>query len=46
MSVKLNCKFAEGFVSSHEIEYMKPFAKVAHKMLASGEGQGNDLPVG
>jgi len=43
MSVKLNCKFTEGFVSSHEIEYMKPFAKVAHNMLASGEGQGNDF---
>ncbi len=43
MSVKLNCKFAEGFVSNHEIEYMKPFAKVAHNMLVSGEGQGNDF---
>ena len=43
MSVKLNCKFSEGFVSNHEIEYMRPFAKVAHNMLMSGEGQGNDF---
>ncbi|MBQ8322009.1 MAG: glucose-6-phosphate isomerase [Clostridia bacterium] len=43
MSVKLNCKFTEGFVASHEIEYMKPFAKVAHNMLMSANGQGNDF---
>ena len=43
MSVKLNCKFAESFVASHELEYMKPFAKVAHQMLLSGKGQGNDF---
>ena len=43
MSVKLNCKFAESFVASHEVEYMKPFAKVAHQMLLSGKGQGNDF---
>ena len=43
MSVKLNCKFSEGFVAAHEIEYMKPFAKVAHNMLLTGEGQGNDF---
>ena len=43
MSVKLNCKFAESFVASHEVEYMKPFAEVAHQMLLSGKGQGNDF---
>ena len=43
MSVKLNCKFTEGFVAPHEIEYMKPFAKVAHNMLMSGDAQGNDF---
>ena len=42
MSVKLNCKFSEGFVAAHEIEYMKPFAKVAYELLASGKGQGED----
>ena len=43
MSVKLNEKFLEGFVSSHEIEYLKPFAKVAHELLVSQKGQGNDF---
>ena len=43
MSVKLNCKFADGFVSAHEVEYMMPFAKTAHEMLISGSGQGNDF---
>ncbi len=43
MSVKLNCKFADGFVAAHEVEYMMPFAKVAHKMLTSCSGQGNDF---
>ncbi len=43
MSVKLNTKFTEGFVGAHEVEYMRPFAKVAHEMLMSGKGQGNDF---
>ena len=43
MSVKLNEKFLSGFVSSHEVEYLKPFAKVAHELLLSGKGQGNDF---
>ena len=43
MSVKLNEKFLSGFVSSHEVEYLKPFAKVAHELLVSGKGQGNDF---
>ncbi|MBO5010073.1 MAG: glucose-6-phosphate isomerase [Clostridia bacterium] len=43
MSVKLNCKFTEGFVAAHEIDYMMPFAKTAHKMLLDGSGQGNDF---
>ena len=43
MSVKLNEEFLGGFVSSHEIEYMKPFAKVAHELLIGGKGQGNDF---
>ncbi len=42
MSVKLNDKFLEGFVSAHEVEYMRPYATAAHNMLLSGEGQGND----
>ncbi len=43
MSVKLNEKFLSGFVSPSEIEYLKPFAKVAHKLLISGKGQGSDF---
>ena len=43
MNLKLNDRFLDGFVSRHEIEYMKPFAKVAHDMLLSGKGQGNDF---
>ena len=41
MSVKLNEKFLEGFVSPHEVEYIKPTLKTAHKLLLSGEGAGN-----
>jgi len=43
MSIVLNEKFLADFVSSHEVEYMRPFAKVAHEMLLSGSGQGNDF---
>jgi len=43
VSIKLNEKFLEGFVGSHEIEYMKPFAEVAFNLLDSGKGQGNDF---
>ncbi len=43
MSVKLNTKFAEDFVGAHEIEYMRPFSKVAHELLMSGNGAGNDF---
>ena len=43
MSVKLNTKFTDGFVSAHEIEYMRPYAELAHEMLISGKGQGNDF---
>ena len=42
MSVKLNDKFLKGFVSEHEVEYMRSYATVAHYMLVSGKGQGND----
>jgi len=43
MNLTLNDKFLKGFVGEHEVEYMKPFAKVAHGMLISGKGQGNDF---
>ena len=43
MSVKLNEKFLSGFVSSAELDYLKPFAKESHRLLLSGEGAGNDF---
>ena len=43
MSVKLNERFLTGFVSSHEVENLKPQAKVAHQLLLSGKGAGNDF---
>jgi len=43
MKLNLNDKFSRKFISEHEIEYMKPYAKVAHSMLMSGVGQGNDF---
>ena len=43
MSVKLNEKFLNGFVSEKEVEYIKPYAKAAHQQLISGEGAGNDF---
>ena len=43
MSVKLNEKFLGDFISNNEVEYIKPYAKVAHQLLASGEGAGNDF---
>ncbi len=43
MRLNLNEKFLTGFVGAEEIEYMKPFAAVAHKMLTEKSGQGNDF---
>ena len=43
MSVKLNDKFLNGFVAEHEVKYLAPYAKVAHSMLSSSTGQGNDF---
>ena len=43
MSLKLNTSFLEGFVSEHEIEYLKPFCKVAHSLLCEHTGQGSDF---
>lgn len=43
MSIKLNSVFLDGFVSEHELEYMKPFATVAFDLLMKGNGQGSDF---
>ena len=41
--LNLNQKFLEGFVSSHEIDYMLPAADAARELLLSGKGAGNDF---
>ena len=43
MSVVLNDKFLSGFVANHEIDNLVPQAKVAHDLLISGKGAGNDF---
>ena len=43
MSVKLNSNFLKDFVGQSEVEYMRPYAEVAHNLLLSGKGQGNDF---
>ncbi len=43
MNLKLNEKFLEGFVGSHEIDYMRPYASLAYKMVTEKSGQGNDF---
>ena len=43
MFLTLNDKFTKKFISEHEVEYMRPFAKVAYELLKSGKGQGNDF---
>ena len=41
--LNLNQKFLEGFVSSHEIDYMLPAADAARELLLTGKGAGNDF---
>ena len=41
--VKLNEKFLSDFVAPHEMEYMRPFASMAHDLLVNGTGAGNDF---
>ncbi len=43
MSLKINERFLSDFVAEHEISYLEPFTKVAHELLLSGKGQGNDF---
>ena len=43
MSLKLNEKFLTGFVCAHELECLRDQAKVAHNLLLSGKGAGNDF---
>ncbi|MDE6593418.1 MAG: glucose-6-phosphate isomerase, partial [Oscillospiraceae bacterium] len=41
--LKLNTKYLEGFVSTEEMENIKPQAELAAKTLAERTGAGNDF---
>ena len=43
MTLKLNGNFLSDFVDAHELEYLKPYCKVAHDMLTSHTGAGSDF---
>lgn len=43
MSIKLNTKYLEGFVSAHELEGIKTQVSAAHKLLSDKSGLGNDF---
>ena len=43
MSLCLNEKFLNGFVAPHELECLRAQSKVAHELLISGKGAGNDF---
>ena len=44
MSIKLNAKYTEDFVSKTDLESIAPEIKKAHKTLTEKSGAGNDLP--
>jgi len=41
--IRFDYRSAEGFVSQHEIEFMKPFVENAHELLHRKSGPGNDF---
>ena len=43
MSLNLNEKFLSGFVAPHELECLRDQSNVAHNLLLSGKGAGNDF---
>ncbi len=43
MSLKLDCKYLDGFVNEDELSFIAPQAKIAHELLTSGKGAGNDF---
>ncbi len=43
MSVKVNEKYLGRFISESERNYLKPYVEVAHNMLHSKKGAGNDF---
>lgn len=43
MAIKLNAKYLEPFVQSHELDAIAPLVSAAHKTLESRSGLGNDF---
>ncbi len=43
MAIKLNAKYLEPFVQSHEFDAIAPLVSAAHKTLESRSGLGNDF---
>ena len=43
MSIKLNAKYTEDFVSNTDLESIAPEIKKAHKTLTEKSGAGNDF---
>ena len=43
MSIKLNTKYSEDFVSKTDLESIAPEIKKAHKTLTEKSGAGNDF---
>ncbi len=43
MMLKVDLKNLKGFVRDHEIDYLDPMVKTAHKMLHDKAGPGNDF---
>lgn len=43
MSIKLNAKYTEDFVSKSDLESIAPEIKKAHKTLTEKSGAGNDF---
>ena len=43
MSIKLNAKYTEDFVSKTDLESIAPEIKKAHKTLTEKSGAGNDF---
>ncbi len=43
MSVRVNEQYLQSFIESHEREYLLPYIDVAHDLLHSKKGAGNDF---
>ena len=43
MSVKLNDKYLQGFISAHEYENIQSAVSAAHRQIVDKSGAGNDF---